>query len=74
MSDDSNNLPVPAVPDNLADVQAEIADYGERMKDTHSWFHNEKGQAHHLALLEQEDRLKAGGALPDGASACPERR
>ena len=34
MTDDNNNLPVPAVPDNLAAVQAEIADYGDRMKDT----------------------------------------
>ncbi len=62
MSDDSNNLPVPAVPDNLADVQGQIADYTEQMKDTHAWFHDKKGQAHHLALLEQEDRLKAGGS------------
>ncbi len=62
MTDDSNNLPVPAVADNITDVQAEIAGYGDRMKDTYLWFHDKKGQAHHLALLEQEDRLKAGGS------------
>ncbi len=56
---------LPAIPGDLAGVDAKIADYERQMEDTHAWFHNEPGQRDVAQLYEAQERLKAGDAPAD---------